>query len=345
MSRGVFILGLLLLLGSCKQEKAPLNQAAFYHWKANLELGSAEREALEQLQANRLYLRLFDLDWDAELGMPVPVGETVPGSWQAWQGEVHPTVFITNRSLEQLPPERIPWLADQLIRRMDRAIDEAGDPLRVGGWQIDCDWTEGTRDAYFQLLQLLNDTLQVRHLELSATIRLHQVKYFERTGVPPVHRGMLMAYNIGVVKDTATTNSILELDVLESYLGRMGEYPLALDLALPIFSWGVLFREDRLIRLINLLSATDLADTSRFQQVDANLFEVKRNTYLWGYYLYSDDQIRLESVSPGLLLEAAARLNSAMKREHRHLSFYHLDPTLLQSFTYETLQSALDTLR
>lgn len=336
---------LLLTVCACGPEEKIEPQIGFYHWKADLEINQFERSVLDSLQVNRLYVRLFDLDWDSELQMPVPVGEIRPGTWSTWAGEIHPTIFITNKSIEQLEVSRIPWLRDQLIRRMDRAISEAGDPMRVKGWQLDCDWTEGTRARYFALLSGLRDTLHHRGMELSVTIRLHQVKFYERTGVPPVDRGMLMAYNVGEVRDTSTLNSILDLQVLERYIGRMGEYPLSLDLALPLFSWGVLYRDGQLIRLINQLQATDLSDTSRFMLLGEQYAEVRQNTYLWGYYLYSGDRIRLESVHPDLLLEAAARLGRVIKKEPRYVCFYHLDSLLLQSYTYETLRAVSDTLR
>ena len=45
---------------------------------------------------------------------------------------------------------------------------------------------------------------------MSATIRLHQVKYRADTGVPPVDRGMLMAYNLLPPDQAGERSSILD---------------------------------------------------------------------------------------------------------------------------------------
>ena len=74
--------------------------------------------------------------------------------------------------------------------------------------------------------------------QLSATIRLHQVKYREETGVPPVDYGVLMYYNMGHISAMGA-NSIYDRSTALRYLGKLREYPLPLDIALPMFAWGV----------------------------------------------------------------------------------------------------------
>ncbi|MBK8703650.1 MAG: hypothetical protein IPN33_08475 [Saprospiraceae bacterium] len=130
--------------------------------------------------------------------------------------------------------------------------------------QIDCDWTEKTRDSYFYLLKKMREQLEPGNCALSATIRLHQVRYFKKTGAPPVDRGMLMFYNMGDVESWEEPNSILNIKKGEPYLDGAARYPLPLDVALPAFGWGVLFREGRMIRLIYPIDEKVLADTSRF---------------------------------------------------------------------------------
>ena len=81
----------------------------------------------------------------------------------------------------------------------------------LGAWkemQVDCDWTQGSRAAYFALLRALRDRLHAQGRRLSATIRLHQVKCSADTGVP-VDRGMLMAYNL-LPRDQAGERSAFE---------------------------------------------------------------------------------------------------------------------------------------
>jgi hypothetical protein len=73
-------------------------------------------------------------------------------------------------------------------------------------------------------------------------------QYRERTGVPPVDRGMLMFYNMGKLSAEPGARSIYDADAAERYLARVGEYPLPLDLALPIWSWTVQVRDGAIAR-------------------------------------------------------------------------------------------------
>jgi hypothetical protein len=65
------------------------------------------------------------------------------------------------------------------------------------------------------------------------------VKYRERTGVPPVDRGMLMFYNMGRFSADPEARAIFDLESARRYLARISSYPLPLDLALPMWSWTV----------------------------------------------------------------------------------------------------------
>ncbi|MEZ4901823.1 MAG: hypothetical protein R2822_08725 [Spirosomataceae bacterium] len=47
--------------------------------------------------------------------------------------------------------------------------------------QIDCDWTVATKAKYFRLLQQISALLPPSVI-LSATIRLHQIKFYRTTG-------------------------------------------------------------------------------------------------------------------------------------------------------------------
>ena len=144
---------------------------------------------------------------------------------------------------------------------------------------------------------------------LSATIRLHQFKFPAETGVPPVASGVLMCYNTGEVADWATENSILDSVSLKKYLrGTVGEYPLPLDVALPVFGWGAVFRGGDLFKIINGLDSAQLIDSQRFEAISPTRFLLKKGTILNGIYLHPGDLIRLERPSPELVLMAMGEL-------------------------------------
>lgn len=339
---GCLLLAVVAWAGpGCSSEPATDDERptiAFYHWRTGLSLGPSERRWLDSLAVSRLYVKAFDVDWSSERLMPVPQALLVIDSASLPDDiALVPVVFITNRTLERAGGQ-----VDTLAARVAAKVTERLQGYPFDELQIDCDWTLGTRAAYFRFLAALRQQLPPA-TTLSATIRLHQLRYADKTGVPPVDRGVLMYYNMGQVEDWHESNSILNLQKAAPYLQAPG-YSLPLDLALPLFRWGVLFRHGRLIKLINNLEASALADSSRFTPLGPARYRVRESTYLAGYYLYRDDEIRLEGVDSTALLTAAEQWRYYAGAPTRRVIFYHLDSVVLKSFTYATLRTTADRL-
>jgi len=256
----VFVLMFSFLFFSCKK-KPPNITPAFYHWQTEFQLEASEKTYLQNFSIKKLYVKYFDVDWHAS-GQPLPQAEIIWKEPIPEDIELVPTVFITNRSLKKIPLEKIEELADSIFKKIMVLSADKFFNRNISEIQIDCDWSGTTKEKYFRLLSFLRK--KNAEIKLSATIRLHQIKFYQQTGVPPVDKGMLMFYNVGEVADITTKNSILDLDIAKQYLENFEKYPLHLDLALPIFSWGVLFRDGKMIKLISGLSAEELRDTSRF---------------------------------------------------------------------------------
>ncbi len=309
---------------------------AFYHWKTQLHLSQHEQHYLEAIGGKKLYAKFFDVDWDETTAQPMPLATIELDSALLGNFEIVPTIFITNRTLVNLPIQQMDSLAGLIFYKIKslalRPFYEA---------QFDCDWTKQTQAKFFALLERFKD--KAPRTALSATIRLHQLKYFEKTGVPPVDRGMLMCYNMGDLDDWATENSILDIEVAKNYLPKNSgaAYPIPLDFALPLFRWGVLFRDGRMIKLLNDLNAANLEDTSRFKKTANNRYEVLKSTYLNAHYLYAGDQLRLEGVSEEDLLKVATLLGKWRNDTSLTVAFYHLDSTAISLFPKEKITEVL----
>lgn len=254
--------------------------------------------------------------------------------------EIVPTVFITNRTLVHLPKEKLPDLAKKIAQKLLGQLEGLPNVV-LKEIQFDCDWSKRTQQKYFTLLKLLRKELQSIDIRLSATIRLHQIKYAAETGIPPVERGMLMYYNMGKVQEIATGNSILDNQIGQQYLANLKQYPLPLDLALPLFKWGVLFRDNKMMKLLNQLEEAAIADPERFRKVDENHWQVIKSTYLDGVYLYENDEIRIEKVAFNELNAAADLLQKQLKNADRSIVFYHLDSMVLKDFKVKALHQIL----
>ncbi len=326
---------LFFFLASCTSTKKEITPA-FYHWQTNFSLTQSEKDYLQNLSIKKLYVKFFDVDWNGKMQEPLPVAEVILDTTDLGSIEIIPTIFITNRSLKNYPLEKMELLGENILEKIFSIKKD------VQEIQIDCDWSETTEEKYFRLLRFFKKEIQTKNIQLSATIRLHQIKYFKRTGVPPVDRGMLMFYNVDDVKDYKTKNSIIDLEVAKQYFFNFENYPLELDVALPIFSWGVLYRGGGMMKLINNLRAEDLRDDSFFLQTDETHFEVIKSTYLHGRYLYEGDIIRLEMVPLETLQRSAELLKSKIENPNVTISFYHLDTTTIKHYPYESLEEVID---
>lgn len=191
--------------------------------------------------------------------------------------------------------------------------------------QIDCDWTAGTRTRYFAFLTALKARLPGK--ELSVTVRLYPYKYCKKLGVPPVDRGMLMAYNLSPVNSATTTNSILDVTELKKYLGGK-KYPLPMDIALPTFRWSAWQRDGALQGLMHNLAPENF-DTAHVRRMDAPgmQYRVVRDTVVDNNYLRIGDVLRDERVS-SQTLEAAASLLRSEVQDIRRTAFFHWEPSI-----------------
>lgn len=331
----------LFILGACSESSMQV-EPSFYHWQTKLDLSAVEQEYLKQLGVKKIYTKFFDVDWDFVQEEALPLAQIQINSNGLEKIALVPTIFITNRTFLNIPNEAIDTLASRIYQRI-LSLSKQMPSIDIKEIQIDCDWTQRTKTAYFNLLKQLKTQLPAT-CQLSATIRLHQVKFPKRTGIPPVDRGMLMFYNMGDLENWDSDNSILNVRIGKQYLDGAKEYPLVLDLALPIFSWGVLYRNDRMIKLINNLDAATLKDTTRFQNIETQRYKVVESTYLNSYYLYKEDLIRLEQVAYPMLKESAILLKNMLKKNDISLSFYHLDTATIKNFPYEQLESIYQIL-
>lgn len=300
-----------------------------------MAISRAEQAVLDSLGVRQLYVKYLDVDLEG--------GQAVPKAGIQWGGEAYkvyeivPCVFITNRTfLEGTAPEP---LAKQVWRYLQQANAEAG--LQPKAYQFDCDWSPSTRSAYFAFLRAIRQ--RAGGAQLSATIRLHQYRYPEQTGVPPVDKGSLMYYNMGNIEDVREANSILNNETAADYLDGAAAYELPLDVALPLFSWVLVYRLGELHRIINWTDATALDKEPAFEKTAANRYRVQQNTYFAGHYLNAGDLLRFEAADKAALQQAARQLQT-IKHYSGTTLYYHLDESLLQAYDPALLRRVARTL-
>ena len=341
----LFYLITLLFLAGCQEgakKEGVIASPSFYHWKTNFNPTAYELGILQQNHVQNICLRFFDVAWDATYSKPTPVAQVrIVDTAIISSRQVHiiPTVFITNECIRYIRPEQCKALAEN-IHQLISSIITVNTIDSVPEIQIDCDWTAATKEKYFSILSELQrlDSIHV----YSATIRLFQVKYKDAAGIPPVKKGLLMCYNMGNLKDPATRNSILDPVDLQKYTGSLQDYPLPLDVALPMFSWYVLFRGNTYKGLLQSPGIDSIRPV--LKEIAKNRFEVQKDTSWNNIVFKKGDLLRYENSSFEDIIKAAGIIREKLNNRQPRLSLYHLDSITLSKYSAHEMEAIFRSL-
>lgn len=342
------LLSLLVVLACSVQPPQPL-LPAFFCWETVLKIPAADRALLDSLGVAKVYIKVLDIGRNPINSEIEPYSITDLSDRSGLLGlNVVPTIFITNEVFKNISEQQIEWLASKV----------AAPPfsLPIGGGRgaalLDCDWTPSTRDAFFLFLKKLRERLPPG-TRLTATIRLHQYKFPQQTGVPPVDRGMLMFYNTGDVDKEGERNTVFHPDdALKYVVGAPKHYPLPLDLALPLFSWGIVYREGELWKIIpGPLPLEEMRRSGKYAEIRSNdpfaakLWELREGTFLGGHYLRPGDRLRVSATTPELLFKSAEIAQQLDLAKDATLAFFHLGIARSEHFSAQLLDSVCKTVR
>ncbi len=309
----LFFLFCLLLLFACEKEPHPYS---FYYWRTNLTLNTAEQQALQH-STDSLYVRYFDVDKRA--GKFHALASVVKRESFVTDKRIVPVVFITNRTFLYITDKEINELAKKIADTIEKKSQRFGLNI-TDEIQIDCDWTAGTREDYFKFLRILQ---KITSKEISVTLRPHQVKFKEKTGIPPVKKVFLMCYSTSSPLKNSDKNSILDVALLKDYLKNIGDYPIKnIAVALPIYSWGIVTNHLGKHKLINALNKQSVANES-FKQLSNNEVEILQDGFYFGFFLNKGFRIKIEEISPQQMQQMVDFLNK--KIVQYDIIYYHLD--------------------
>jgi hypothetical protein len=323
---------LLCILGGCTDStrSTPITPA-FYYWQTTFSLSTAQQDYLNATACKKIYVKIADIGLESGSDAIIPYTRLqVVDTTGLFAFNVVPVVFITNEVFQRLDATRTGWLVDKI----DSMLSSSRLPFSATSpkeFQVDCDWTSTTRESFFAFLTKLRRALPA-HTLLSATIRLHQYKFPEKTGVPPVDRGILMCYNTGNIDDVLEENSILNLEEVRKYLvGAPKHYPMPLDLALPTFSWLLVYRDDELWKII----------PGGHAQIASGLLE--KGTFLSGHYLRPGDVIRRETISPALLKQVTQLASKADLASDATIAFFQLEASTPSNYPAALIREVCKT--
>lgn len=316
---------------SCQTASTPKDiSRGIYYWKSTFKLSETERHTLDSCKIKKLYFKAFDVDWDFTKARAIPKAtirfeEEIPTNLA-----IIPTVFITNQVLKQSTEQQL----DTTISFINKHLRTVLKDKNFDEIQLDCDWTISTRERYFYLLRVFKKLFPEKHL--SATIRLHQIKFAHKTGIPPVERGMLMFYNMSNWKKPQIRNSIYDLDAASQYLATLDKYPLPLDVVMPIFRWAIIYRNNTFLTVINNTDNQALSKHN-FLEKDDNKFTILADTSAFGISLRKGDMIRVEEVSAEEIIKGSKTLHEKISSQKLTFALYHLDQPNITFYGNEKL--------
>lgn len=325
-----------ILTAACHQKTHKKITKAFYYWKTNFHLSDFEQQKLDSFDCKTLYVRFFDIDWNVETNEPQPVAVSRFNGAQNNTFSYIPVIFIEQEVLNKISIGGLEGFVKNFTNLLyEKCVQAKISPSEI---QIDCDWTKNTKTKYFQLLSLCKKQPFFHGKTLSCTVRLHQLYYPQVSGLPPVDKGLLMCYNMGNLKLAGANNSILDLAVAKRYISNLQDYPLSLDVALPLFSWSLLYdNENRFTGILRGMAEKDLRNTELFEPAGKNLYRVRKDTLWQGYSLKRAEIIRHESCSPQDLYQLA-ELIAAKAQKVSTLIFYHLDSATVSKYNNNELE-------
>lgn len=341
--RSFYIILMLLTIIACQKQQFVV-RPVFYFWQTHLDTQNFPNEFVQQQKLERLYICLLNIEVNAQNQAKPSIETKVDWSIIPNQINIVPVIYIPNRVFERMDSVEI----EHFVQNLSRFFSEKTLPSvsqRFVEVQIDCDWTERTRAAYFSFLQKFKKQIQ---RPLSATIRLHQIKYRHKTGIPPVDRGALMMYNLNAPNKFSEQNSIFNITECRKYLEGQKQYELPLDIALPLFSWGLVFRNKEYKGILNGLHTTESKNLSflkSFTEGGKNYFHVTQDTVFRNLYLRYGDEIEIEEVFEKDLFDAANLARPMLNSDTTNLIFYHLNSSILKNYNADVFQKIAHRLR
>lgn len=362
-----------LLFLSCESKKKHDIIKSFCYWKTDSYFGQEEDTLANQMNLKHMYVRFFDVDWNpyAEEAQPVATVYNI----RITDGlNITPSIFITNDVLLNSSKPQLDILSERMAIRIKKIIDkyqtekasalaykiadadyerQKGNAFQsrlstdsiiiaekpkferdIQELLFDCDWTESSKENYFYLLEKLKSKFS--NYKIASTIRLWQYKYYEKAGVPPVDKGLLMCYNMTNPTEYNTKNSIGTSDELADYITH-DKYPLELDIALPLFSWSVLFRGGKFKGVISDYQEFEKSPTI-FKKTDDNKFTLQDDIQIGNFYARNGDEIKIEKISDEEIEDMIDIITEKVKISNdTKISFFSFDKKYINDYGVQNI--------
>lgn len=323
----LYILIITLVVSCSSPEKRTLDeQNSFCYWKTTFTFDSLDNNVWKQTTANHMYIRYFDVGWDNTTKQAKPISTIVANKDSLPCKHITPSIFFSNNVFEQSTNQQL----DTLVARIKSRIEQRNEQFAIQDFAnkyseilIDCDWSKSTKDKFFYFIEKLKEVIPNK--EITTTLRLWQYKNPAMAGIPPVKRVLLMCYNLQAANEYDIENSIVTLDEIKKYVTGVS-YPLKTDIALPLFSWGVIFRNKEFKGVIRNATCENYSNNKQYTKIEENRFRLNEEMVIGDFFARPGDEIRVEALSPKELQELTKYLLSEIKTDkYSRITFFAWD--------------------
>lgn len=125
-------------------------------------------------------------------------------------------------------------------------------------------------------------------------------------------------------------NSILENNIVKQYINADTNYPLELNLGLPLFSQTIVSNTTNKIKIIKDAERSILENDIHFKKIDKMNFSIVKDTLYKGFYLTKGYSLKLEELTEDEIIASYKTVKSS-KLNINELVFYHLDEKALKN--------------
>ncbi|MFY0672988.1 MAG: hypothetical protein JXQ87_06265 [Bacteroidia bacterium] len=350
----LFIFIAILFSVSCSQKVEV--ERAFYYWKTNeYRFEKQERSLISKVEPKTIYVKFFEVEKDGVFGA-APVSKTRFSVKSCnYEGDygfcfdstfcdsfksvnVIPTVFVKNDVFKVVNSQEIDTLASNIIFLVNKYFKQKDfeSISSLKEIQIDCDWTPSTKENYFSLLKSIQNQTKA---EISVTLRLYPFKYREKMGIPPVSKATLMCYNYFNPLQRLEENSIQNNEELKLYLKGADNYPLHLDIALPVFNYAFLFHNKQFAGVLRGVEG-EIDSFCKPMEGSDLLYAVTKDTVIDNSYLRVGDQLKIELSNTQQVLESIDLLKNYIQFDGKtRITLFHLDAERTNELNHEEIIS------
>ncbi len=314
---------LLFFLFSCQYKQIKTKKRGIYLWKVQQEISSIDTTFFVNNKIENFYIRFFDVGLD-KYQEPFPKAPLNFKGGLPFKSKIIPVIYIENKVLKNIKKNEVVLLSKNIWNKVESINQDFFKNNKIQEIQIDCDWTESTKNNLFLLLQYIKK--EKPETQLSATIRLYQIKYQNKAGVPPVDKGVLMYYNMGNFKNEKEKNSILNNQIGQQYISNNTKYPLPLDLALPIYSWTLWSRNNEFKEILYKINASNINEITFLSKEKNNRYKINKDTVFQEKYFRYGDVLKLENPILEEILKAKEVCKPIINKNNLEIIIFSYSP-------------------